>query len=347
MYYIYTIINDKIYVIGEDKLTEVIIENGQLVATENTIPIPESFDNIYTYNELAYKYGLNIEDGGEIVGGTDNYLDLRNKPKINGVELTGNKTSEDLGITGGDGIVTTLSEDFNIWKLEDGLYYIPQKVNMHYNTGNGTNVEGFLVKYKRTSDATYPNKIVGISKDYYIYGECNNSGSLGHYKELNNSKFLVNDNTSQYNVTNDYNPAHKKYVDDTISNAIANIPSGGDSVIKVLNEDVWGYSIESGLYYIPNEINIFDKEGNTGSYSILKGKLLLLVDNHEFMGFGVWSFLKDFYYGQAKQEKTTLDNLNIGSIQRNITSYNGYNSEKTQTLKNVNGALTWVTDEEV
>lgn len=31
-------------------------------------------------------------------GGTTNYLDLINKPKINNVELTGNKTLEDLGI---------------------------------------------------------------------------------------------------------------------------------------------------------------------------------------------------------------------------------------------------------
>lgn len=31
-------------------------------------------------------------------GGTDNYEDLTNKPKINGVTLIGNKTSEELNI---------------------------------------------------------------------------------------------------------------------------------------------------------------------------------------------------------------------------------------------------------
>lgn len=31
-------------------------------------------------------------------GGTNDYNDLINKPQINGVELTGNKTPEDLGI---------------------------------------------------------------------------------------------------------------------------------------------------------------------------------------------------------------------------------------------------------
>lgn len=33
-----------------------------------------------------------------VVGGTTNYKSLSNKPKINGVELVGDKTTEDLGI---------------------------------------------------------------------------------------------------------------------------------------------------------------------------------------------------------------------------------------------------------
>lgn len=39
--------------------------------------------------------------GGGGTGGTSNYPDLANKPQINGVELVGNKTSEDLGIEPG------------------------------------------------------------------------------------------------------------------------------------------------------------------------------------------------------------------------------------------------------
>lgn len=39
-----------------------------------------------------------IGEGGSGTGGTTNYNDLQNKPKINNVELTGNKTLEDLGI---------------------------------------------------------------------------------------------------------------------------------------------------------------------------------------------------------------------------------------------------------
>ena len=40
-----------------------------------------------------------LSEGGSGGGGTSNYNDLTNKPSINGVTLTGNKTTSDLGIT--------------------------------------------------------------------------------------------------------------------------------------------------------------------------------------------------------------------------------------------------------
>ncbi len=44
-----------------------------------------------------------MEDNGEtfamIGNGTTDYTTLNNKPSINGVELVGNKTTEELGIT--------------------------------------------------------------------------------------------------------------------------------------------------------------------------------------------------------------------------------------------------------
>ena len=41
-----------------------------------------------------------LKNSGGGSGGTTNYNDLTNKPQINGVELSGNKTSDDLGISG-------------------------------------------------------------------------------------------------------------------------------------------------------------------------------------------------------------------------------------------------------
>lgn len=48
-------------------------------------------------------YLLAVIKGG---GGTSNYNQLSNKPQINDVELTGNKSLHDLGIAGEDTIGT-------------------------------------------------------------------------------------------------------------------------------------------------------------------------------------------------------------------------------------------------
>lgn len=58
------------------------------------------------------------KNGGGSTGGTTNYLELANKPKINNVELTGNKTLEDLGI--------------NIPDLEN--YYTKEEINNTFST---------------------------------------------------------------------------------------------------------------------------------------------------------------------------------------------------------------------
>ena len=50
-------------------------------------------------------YILAIKNGGG-GGGTSNYNQLSNKPQINDVELTGNKSLHDLGIAGEDTIGT-------------------------------------------------------------------------------------------------------------------------------------------------------------------------------------------------------------------------------------------------
>lgn len=66
------------------------------------------------------------KNGGGSTGGTTNYLELANKPKINNVELTGNKTLEDLGI--------------NIPDLEN--YYTKDIVNEELNKKQNALIAG-------------------------------------------------------------------------------------------------------------------------------------------------------------------------------------------------------------
>ena len=70
---------------------------------------------------------VNLAGGGS--GGTSNYEDLTNKPKINGVELTGDKSLTDLGIN----IPTSLSELTNDTNFVNQTY-----VDTAINTALGT-----------------------------------------------------------------------------------------------------------------------------------------------------------------------------------------------------------------
>lgn len=114
------------------------------------------------------------KNGGGSTGGTANYLELANKPKINNVELTGNKTLEDLGI--------------NIPDLEN--YYTKDMVN-----------EAFLTKTNTTSftptgdynPATkkYVDDAVGSIGEPVIYVEEDNSQHKSFVLEEHNPGVYV------------------------------------------------------------------------------------------------------------------------------------------------------------
>lgn len=92
----------------------------------------------------ATKGYVKKHSGGGGGGGTTNYSELSNKPQINGVTLDGNKTSEDLGISGGGG-----GADFStatLWKtnpsssdslpLSNVTQYVAVVMCSHYSDGD-------------------------------------------------------------------------------------------------------------------------------------------------------------------------------------------------------------------
>lgn len=63
-------------------------------------------------------------NGGGGTTGTTNYLELANKPMINGVELIGNKTTEDLGIEAGvseETLIQTIAQESAARQKQDDL----------------------------------------------------------------------------------------------------------------------------------------------------------------------------------------------------------------------------------
>lgn len=57
--------------------------------------------------ELLLELKQVIEAGGGGGGGTNNYNLLQNKPQVNGVTLSGNKTGTDLGLVDSDDELTS------------------------------------------------------------------------------------------------------------------------------------------------------------------------------------------------------------------------------------------------
>lgn len=162
-----------------------------------------------------------------------NYTDLKNKPSINNIELDGNKTLSDLNID-----VPNLpdliknAKDFSestvdISALDDGLY-IGQDIDGTLAFSGISNKiiisKGSLLYIKTVSNKRYG---VVLSLPYSIYGNpiteniiFNNFSGGWSITRFNLSKALSRDNIYSYTPTSDYNPAHKKYVDDTIKSKI-------------------------------------------------------------------------------------------------------------------------------
>lgn len=84
--------------------------------------------------ELLIELKAVIEGGGG--GGTSDYSQLENKPKINSVELDGNKTSADLGLVGAGGTDYFVYNGIRIYvsateptgTIPDGAVWIPAGV---------------------------------------------------------------------------------------------------------------------------------------------------------------------------------------------------------------------------
>ena len=108
-------------------------------------------------------------------GGTSNYNQLSNKPQINGVELTGNKTSGDLNIGGGISYVDKINDISTGISMTD----INTGVLLVSTDSSSRRISGIFAK----------NDIVNNAE--YVFGYSN---------EYSNNKFLVADNvlTIQY-----------------------------------------------------------------------------------------------------------------------------------------------------
>lgn len=121
---------------------------------------------------------LTISSSSSVSGGTSNYSDLLNKPKINGIELTGDKTSEELGISSSGG-----NNTYNDWKYlgniktnEDTSSLIMTKDS----NGNPLNLKAVLFEGRISTSATSGDIYASTSNGESRNPFCNDTASLNY-----------------------------------------------------------------------------------------------------------------------------------------------------------------------
>lgn len=180
----------KIDKIGEDV-------NGNLTYNGNTIVANSTWDNIsdkpfetLDNNTLKVTDGILSVIGG---GGTTNYSDLENKPSINSVELTGNKTLADLGIQpSGDYLTEIPSEYVTDTELESKGY------------ANTSQIPDVSNKLEVSNILQGTNIILNkVGNDITINSEGGSGGSVVTDSEINGNIVIDGSETNVYTLPSD------------------------------------------------------------------------------------------------------------------------------------------------
>ena len=188
------------------------------------------------------------KNGGGSTGGTTNYLELANKPKINNVELTGNKTLEDLGI--------------NIPDLEN--YYTKDTVNEALNKKQNTltagenitisedNVISASVSGGTDSNAVYTYYAPYSDEDWFT--EENVANILQTVKDkgysnfelctLNGSHYALRQGGNLQNLTTEGESYQLEYLQNDLKNYVyyffvARLNEGGKIVVDGLGTQIY------------------------------------------------------------------------------------------------------------
>lgn len=193
------------------------------------------------------------------IGGTTNYNELSGKPKINGVELIGNKTTEDLGIEAGKevyiGSEEPTDEDVVIWvDPSEEADKIPTKTSELENDSGFVNEEyvnnkiaeaelgsGDIDLSEYAKKIEVPTKVSQLENDsgfiksipseYVTETELNNKGYLTEHQDLSSyAKKTDIPDVSNFAKKSDIPSinglATEEYVNTAIQNALEVVENG-------------------------------------------------------------------------------------------------------------------------
>ena len=158
----------------------------QLLNTE-TSEVIEDVDVLTSAGAVTFSDGKSLQqkvDDNEIGGGTTDYTDMTNKPQIGGVELSGNKTLDDLNIQAKGNYLTSVpqasanvlggikakaktTEDNEVAIGSDGKLYANSASQEQVNTAiNGLLEDGSLANMTIKDDSIEVKKLKGLEYEY-------------------------------------------------------------------------------------------------------------------------------------------------------------------------------------
>ena len=315
-------------------------------------------------------------------GSTADYTALSNKPKINNIELNGNKTNIDLGIKDAD--VNVLPENVYFNEIKPGVYFSNCGSASFYENREATkfctlsNIN-YLVIYKTLDSTIENNETFALC---YYFGNLKD-GILSTIFYLSNNTLSRTNTTLTYTIstnqnsileipgrigfkkipyfasssivpTQDTDIVNKKYVDDNAG--------GGDSTFYYTNDQYFDIDVSDlklGTYIHLNssypKVRVTGLDGTT--QNIDSSGILYIGKKYEDCQLnepfamilqGNFSVTRLYKENNAKgydsgTSPTTFSAALPDAIMTQIKwSIPGFSYSGTQVLKNVNGSLSWV-----
>lgn len=251
-------------------------------------------------------YLLGKKSGG---GGTTDYENLSNKPSINDVELTGNKSLSDLGIQSEIDSTHKLSADLVDDSTSTNKFVNPLAKQV-YIIENNSSSNPFI--FEENKPGIYYFKGTGSSYSVYFKALTSNTGTYNYSMSMNDYLIYMG------NVSTTYEFAY-----------ICTIAINEASDNKIVNRVV---KLEKTT---ANDYGFIGTNLNKGTITVVNA-----TSTQTISGKKTFSTIPELSNNLTPSTDKQL--VNKKYVDDKPTTYTGYDATKTQVLKNINGTLTWV-----
>ena len=138
----------------------------------------QGYSYLYTGidNKTFKKYFTRINTQPSSGGGTPDYPDLTNKPKINNVELSGNKSAVDLGLLGSSDTLAVGSVEVDVNSIKPYDYEQTYTIPNNITSGSTVRVEFAHGLREFTLEITTPETVIAAGTGYFYLTLDNGNG---------------------------------------------------------------------------------------------------------------------------------------------------------------------------